>query len=270
MQICILRENQLSADHREAWDHLQCAWPLFDSPYFRPEFLRAVASVRPNVEIAVLKQAGELVGFFPFERGIMGTAQPLGNVLSDFHGVIASPHVHWSPRELLEACGLKSWTFHHLLAQQEPFHPFHWREADSPFMDLSLGYEAYRVSRRGAGSLMTKRMAQRKRKLEREHGTVTFDSDCREEAVFQQMLRWKSQQYRVCGLVDLFASPWIVELLRKIWQNTSPAFRGRLFALFVQGELVAVEFAMQSHRVLHSWFPCYNRAYARYGTGNLL
>lgn len=270
MQIQIFREDQLSLEHREAWEHWQQSCAPYDSPYFRPEFLQAVARVRPQVEVAVLTQAGEPVGFFPFERGIGGTAHPLGNILSDFHDVIACPNTKWSAKELLKASGLRSWKFHHLLANGPALRPFHWRVVDSPYMDLSQGFEAYRRSRREAGSQKTKQIAKKKRKLERDCGPVTLDLDCRDEAVFQQMLKWKSEQYRACGLVDLFATPWIVQLLHTIWQERRRAFHGRLFALYVRKELVAVEFAMQSHHVLHSWFPCYNPDYAKYGAGHVL
>lgn len=270
MQIHTFREDQLSPKHREAWEHLQQSCPPCDSPYFRPEFTRAVASVRPNAEVAVLTQAGEPTGFFPFERGVAGSAHPVGNILSDFHGMVACPKAKWSARELLKASGIKAWNFHHLLAKHHSFQPYHWRVINSPYMDLSKGYDAYQRSRRQAGSQKTKQIAKKKRKLERDYGQVTLDLDCRDEAVFEQMLKWKSQQYQACGLVDLFATPWIVQLLHKIWQERSRAFRGRLFALSVQGELIAAEFAMQSHHVLHSWFPSYNRDYAKYGVGHIL
>lgn len=262
--------ERLSPEHREAWRSVLQSATGFDSPYFRPEFTGLVAQVRPNVEVTVLTKSGEHVGFFPFERKTAHTAKPIAGVLSDFHGVIARPDVHWSASELLRASGLKAWDFHNLLVAGEEFHAGYWRVFDALAMDLSQGFEAYRLARRKAGSKHTKQIFQRKRKLERALGPLTVDTDCRDERVFERLWQWKSRQYQRHGLVNLFAIPWVGKLLRSIWHDTDAALRGRLFALYAGGELLAAEFAMQSGPVLHSWFPAYNRDYAKYGAGHIL
>ena len=77
------------------WCELQRTEPLLESPYFRPEFVRAVATVRTDVEIAVLKRDGTTVGFFPFQRGTLHIGRPVGGKLSDYHGVIARPDLEF-------------------------------------------------------------------------------------------------------------------------------------------------------------------------------
>jgi CelD/BcsL family acetyltransferase involved in cellulose biosynthesis len=270
MQFQTFPEERLTSEHREAWRAIQESVQQFDSPYFRPEFTRLVAQVRPNVEVTVLTHAGEHVGFFPFERKTDKTAEPVGNLLSDFHGVVARPDVHCSARELLEASGLRVWNFHHLLAAGNEFQTGYWRVVDALSMDLSQGFEAYRLTRRQSGSKHTKNISQRRRKLERELGPIVVDIDCRDERVFSQLWQWKSQQYRRHGLIDLPAIPWIGKLLRAIWGEAKRTFRGRLFALYANGELLAAEFALQSGPVLHSWFPAYDPGYAKYSVGHIL
>ncbi len=270
MQIQTFPADQLRPEHLEAWSHLQQSHSRFDSPYFRPEFTQQVAKVRPHVEVGVISQHGEPLGFFPFERGTGNVAAPVANLLSDFHAVVADPQTDWCPQELLKASKLSAWNFHHLLAECEKFEPAHWRVVDSPYMDLSEGFEAYRQARRKAGSQKTKQIAKKKRKLEREQGPVTVETDCRDERVFEQMLAWKSNQYQTNGLIDLFAMPWVVNLLHGIWQENRPEFCGRLYALYAKGQLVAAEFGMQSRQVLHSWFPSYDREFAKYGVGHIL
>jgi CelD/BcsL family acetyltransferase involved in cellulose biosynthesis len=150
------------------------------------------------------------------------------------------------------------------------FEAGYWRVVDALSMDLSEGFEAYRCARRLAGSKHTKQIFQRKRKLERELGPVVVDADCRDERVFEQLWEWKSQQYQMHGLMDLYHVAWIAKLLKAIRRETSRDFRGRLFALYAGGDLLAAEFALQSGPVLHSWFPAYNRRYAKYGAGHIL
>lgn len=270
MQIQVLPGRRLSPEHQEAWRSILHSVSQFDSPYFRPEFTQMVAKVRPKVEVAVLTHCGEHIGFFPFERKAAYTAEPVAGALSDFHGVIALPSLEWSAAELLEASGLEVWDFSHLLVAGDEFQAGYWRRNNALSMDLTQGFEAYRIARQQAGSKHTKQTFQRKRKLERELGPVTVDSDCRAERVFQELWQWKSQQYRKSGLKDLLAIPWIKELLRAIWQESNSSFRGRLFALYANGELLAAEFTMQSGSVLHSWFPAYNRRFAKYGAGHIL
>ena len=56
---------------------------------FGPEFTQAVAAVRGDVEVGVLEERGEPVGFFPFQRSRRNVARPVGGKMSDFQGLIA-------------------------------------------------------------------------------------------------------------------------------------------------------------------------------------
>ena len=67
-----------------------------------------------DVEIAVLEKERKPVGFFPFQRKF-GEGLPLSSILSDFHGAIVSPGVDWNLPNITRACGLRSYTFDHLL-----------------------------------------------------------------------------------------------------------------------------------------------------------
>ena len=64
------------------WCELQRTEPLLESPYFRPEFVRAVASVRTDVEIAVLMRDGTRTGAIvttrPEDRDAGATARGRG------------------------------------------------------------------------------------------------------------------------------------------------------------------------------------------------
>ena len=50
------------------WEDVRSSDPAFASPFFASEFTRAVASVRDDVEAAVLHEGRDPVGFFPFHR----------------------------------------------------------------------------------------------------------------------------------------------------------------------------------------------------------
>jgi CelD/BcsL family acetyltransferase involved in cellulose biosynthesis len=135
--------DQLTPEQVAAWASIQRADAALASPYFRPEFTQAVAAVRNDVEVGLLEDGGEPVGFFPFQRSGRNVARPVGGKMSDFQGVLARPDLAWDPRQLLQGCGLAAWHFDHLLASQQPLQPYHWSVAPSPYIDVSAGWEGY-------------------------------------------------------------------------------------------------------------------------------
>ena len=95
MKVHVLRPHELSADLIRTWSDIQCGETTFDSPYFTPEFTMAVANVRSGVEIGVIEDGSEVVGFFPFERFSRRIGKPVGaevERLSSDHQAIARIH----------------------------------------------------------------------------------------------------------------------------------------------------------------------------------
>ncbi len=269
MKISLVRPAELAAQ-RAVWRHLQGASPDLASPYFCPEFSEAVGAVRPGLRVAVLEENGRIAGFFPFERNWLGEGYPAGGRLSDYHGVIATPETSWSVAALLRGCRLASWRFDHLPATQSALAAPATREAASPALDLSHGFEAYRQQRRQEGSLWFAQLERKARKLAREKGPLRFEADVRERAVLERVLEWKSAQCRRTGTVDFFALRWTRELAERILAERSASFGGVLSALYAGEELVAAHLGMRSERAWHWWFPVYNRAFARYSPGGIM
>lgn len=261
---------ELSAVQRAAWVAIVDATPALESPYFRPEFSDAVAAVRDDVQVTVIADDGEPRGFFPFQRDPFGQGSPVGGRLSDFHAVIAPPELDWKLDELLAACGLVAFDFHHLLATQSQFKSCHSVVEDSPLIDVSEGFEAYRAGRRAAGSEELQHTLRKERKLEREVGPISFCEHTDSGDVFDQLIAWKQQQYAASGMTDLFGFAWTRKLLEQILAAQSPEFRGRLATLHVGERLVAVHLGMQSGAVLHSWFPAYDHDLSKYSPGLIL
>jgi CelD/BcsL family acetyltransferase involved in cellulose biosynthesis len=270
MKITVLPAAQLTAAHLDAWDRFQRADPALDSPYFRPEFTQAVAAVRADVRVALLEEGGEIGGFFPFQRGRLGTARPVGGKMCDFQGVIARRGLDFDAGALVRACGLHAWDFDHVPAAQTRFGPWQLATADSPFMDLSRGFDAYRAHCDRPGPMSFKRLAEKARKMERQIGPLRFVAHAAEPQALAALLVWKSAQYRRKKVTDVFAFGWTVQLLERVLAERSPAFRGMLHALYAGDQLAAVELILRSYGVCHSWFPAYNPDLARYSPGLLL
>ena len=266
IDIAIRRFDELNELEYQTWVWIVETIPEFDSPYFRPEFSESVAAVRDDVFVAVLSRNVRPVGFLPFQR-VGGEGRPVGGPLSDFHAVIAEPGVEWSVPQLLGECKLRTFHYHHLLASQSEFSE-HRAQADSHFIDLSKGFDAYEAERREAKTSEFKNALRKERKLKREH-RVRFEWSAGDEAL-DQLVSWKSDQYRRTELPNVFAADWTSNLLRRLKNLQEPDFGGLVSALFVDDQIAAVHFGIRSRKVLHYWFPAYGHSFKRYSPGLVL
>ncbi|AEG93648.1 GNAT family N-acetyltransferase [Ramlibacter tataouinensis] len=267
MKLSVIRPHELDAPAQARWRDLQLSNQALASPYFCPEFTRAVGSVRPDIRILVMEQgAGPAVGFFPFQLGPYGLGEPAGRPFSDHHGVIAAPGTRWDWGELLRAAGLVFWRFDHLCAAQAPAIPG-VRRVPSPALDLSQGFQAYKRRRLQAGVRRIGELDRGACKLARAVGPLRFELHSSSRAVFDTVLRLKSQQYRRTGARDVLAMPWARAMLEDIWRLDTPGFGGRLSALWAGDQLVSASLGMCSARVWHWWLPAYDTAHARHSPG---
>ncbi len=265
MNIKAIPANHLTPAQLVAWSRIQLDNPCFRSPFFRPEFTQLIASVRDDVEVGLMDEGGEPVGFFPFHRDRRDVARSVGLGVSDYQAVIVDGNARWTAEQLLRGCGLKAWQFDHLLAAQKPFERHHWLLSESPYIDLSNGFTRYRSEVRGSATL--KKVHQRARKIEREVGRLHLVAHAFDEDVFRLLLEWKTRQYARIGAVHHLAADWKVEVLRKVANTQGELFGGMLSALYAGDHLIAVHLGMVSSATLHGWFPAYNTAFARYSPG---
>ncbi len=270
LNIAVVSGHELSAGQRSAWVQLQAADGALASPFFHPEFTAAVASVRDDVHVALLEQAGAVVGFFPFQRGAGGAGLPVGAGRSNYHGVIAARGLRWDARQLMRHCGLRVWDFDHLIAAQAPFAPFHSHTTISYVIDLSNGFGPYLAAQRANGSRTVQRLREKARRFEREVGPLHFEPNERSGAALDALMRWKSAQYRRTGEQDRFAVAWNVGLLREIHARQTDGFAGMLAVLYAGDTLAAAVMGMRAGPVFHWWFPAYDPAFARYSPGLVL
>ena len=270
MKFSVIAPHELGRNDCYTWlslvrDNLSLA-----SPYFRPEFTAAAGRARSDARVCVLEDGARVVGYFPFQRGTLGAGRPIGGPLSDYQAVIAANDACFDVDELLKGSGLAYWEFDHLIASQALFRKHHRAYAASAFIDLSNGFEAYLSARRRSGSALFVQLERKARKLAREVGSVAFVTDCFDANVLEQVFTWKSEQCLRTGAPDYFAFSWTRELVERIFAAHEPHFSGILSALYAGDRLVAAHMGMRSERVLHWWFPVYDRDFARYSPGAIL
>ena len=240
------------------------------SPLFHPEFVRAVAEVRDGVEVAVLRDASRIVGFFPYCRHRGDVGRPVAASLTDFQGLIASSDIDITAEQIVRSCGLRAWHFDHLLATQPVFAPYHHAQAESPYVDLKDGFEAFAAQRRKAGSSQVATAMRKLRKIERDVGPLHLEPISADVDVFDQVIEWKVDQYRRIKSVNHLAPDWTVALLRRVVSHQGQQFGGMMSALYAGDELIAAHLGMRNGSVMHWWFPTYNRQFMSYSPGIIL
>lgn len=77
MDIGVYRPGELTAADRAVWTATQSqarllGAPELANPFLSPEFTPAVGRCRRGVRIAVVREEGEPVAFFPFQRTRLG------------------------------------------------------------------------------------------------------------------------------------------------------------------------------------------------------
>jgi CelD/BcsL family acetyltransferase involved in cellulose biosynthesis len=261
MKITSIAARSLARDLLPKWAALQQSNHHLASPFFCPEYTAAIAGAREDVFVGLLEQAGEVVGFFPFQRARRTLGQPVGWPMCDYQAVVAAPDAVWDAEELLRGCGLEIWDFDHLLLSQSPFTIFHRLRRESPIVNLAGDSGAYFRQNQ-----ILVELSRKTRKLEREIGPVRFVPQLADHATLDRLLGWWSRKWTGEDQVG----NWHRDAFHTILDTQTDRFAGMLSALYAGDQLAAVSFGMRSRTVWHYWFPAYDSDLARYSPGATL
>ncbi len=269
LRVVRIGANELTREQVVRWTEIQEASALLHSPFFRPEFTQAVATVRGDVEVGILNRGEEIVGFLPFQRRGQWFGRPVAAGLNDFQAVICDANCGFDPQQLLRGCGLLTWKFDHLVVAHSAMESYTRYHHPSPYMNLASGFTAFLANQPSTKRRMPLTL-RKTRKLEREHGPLRFVAHSTDPRVFQFLRERKSAQWQRTGEADVFALPWTVELLNRLNREQNPNCCGMLSALYAGDRLIAAMQSLRSGGVLHAWFTTYEPSLAKYSPGWLL
>nr|WP_030660665.1 GNAT family N-acetyltransferase [Streptomyces cellulosae] len=270
LDMTVHRTGELDASLREAWHRAMDESPVYANPFLAPEFAMGVGRHRGGARVAILREGGEPVGFFPFERNALGVGRAIGLGLSDCQALVHRPGVTWDSDELLRACGLSIFEFDHLVEEQKPFGRHVTGTFASPVIDLEPGGDDYAKWLRGTYPGLAKTTLKKERRLGRDLGEMRFVYDERDPAVLRTLMRWKSAQYRRTGRMDRFARPWIVDLVNHLFHVREEHFFGVLSVLYAGDRPVAAHFGPTSRTVFAAWFTAYDPELSYYSPGLIM
>jgi len=267
VQISVIRPSELGSAEIACWRSMQRETGLLANPFLSPEFAIAIDRFRPDARLAVLADGSAIAGFFPFQRRRFGVGVPIGAGLTDCQGLVHAPAADWDPRELLRACQLAEWQFDHLVSDQAPFERYVSALVPSPVIDLSDGFAAYREKLRVKSPRFGSDVARKARRLQREAGELGFAIDSHDAPALRALMKWKSDQYRRNGWADVFARPWITDLINYLFSIRSDHFAGLLSVLYAGETPIAAHFGIRSRHILAHWFPAYDVRFSRQSPG---
>jgi CelD/BcsL family acetyltransferase involved in cellulose biosynthesis len=270
MIIALMKPGDLTAADRARWVELQQQTIDLASPFFSPHFIHTASVHRPAVELAVLRVDDETVGFLPCERYARTHARPIAAKINDFQGGVFCEQRQFDAARLLRLCRLSSWQFDHLPLQQQWASRGCVLTAESPYVDLSEGFNAYLAGLMARSGSRIKTILRKERKLTREVGPVRLVFHEPDAGVFQTLLKWKSDHLQSTGKRDPFQQPWVRGLFEDLRLSREDECQGVVSALYAGDTLAAAHFGIGSARVLHWWVPTYNPSLERYSPGGIL
>lgn len=273
MKFSQITTSELDPGLLTQWQQLQSVSTVYRSPYYHPQYSQIIADARPDVRILVIEDAGQVIGFFPYHKTNRFRADVIGGGLTDYQGPICSFQYHLPVGEMLKAMGVAYMGFNHMPQERHDFSACAWSHSRSLTLNLEGGFAAYaqRLNDKRDASLL-KKVETNERKLARKFGALSFTMDSRSATEFDALLAGKSAQFTrtLSAEHDIFATPWIRDVVYGIFSQHNTDFGGILSSLYAGDKMIAAHFGMRSGPILHYWFPWYDTDYAEFSPGLIL
>lgn len=260
--------SALTDQDRSAWRAMRTGDDALASPYFSLDYLTVLDSVYPGVEVLRVTDAGTPVAFLPYRRDMIGTGRAPDGLLGDLHGVIAAPDTRIDLLAMLRQCGLGGYAYSAAPYQQARHGLAGISGEGNQVMDLTTGFEGYLAERYEASSSF--RRTHRKIEKLLDSGEVQITHDTFNEAAFRRLIELKQDGYAGAGHFDVFSLGWPEALLRSLTGTPGGDVSGVFSIMKIGGEFAAACFCMRSERVLHYWFPGYEKAFSESKPGHAM
>jgi len=272
----ILSADALPEDVLRFWAALCEKQPQYRSPFFSPAFTRAVASVREDVYVCLLKREGRLVGVLPFEFStprarLLRVAEPVGADFNDFFGVLLEPDLKLSHYDLLRLAGLNGLWAMNLHHQQTDLGIIGLDRYPGSAIAYGPDPAAYWARVRSENSHFTAQTERRERRLVKDHGPlrIRLHTDGL-EMVLEHLIDIKRKQYRRTGVPDVMRPEWKRRLMHRLARENDCQCTGMLSTVHAGETWVASHLGLRNGPLLHYWFPVYNEDLSKYSPGHIL
>lgn len=249
-----------------AWESFRAQNPKLYSPYFHPDYTRAVSRLRDDVKIAVLEEGDEILALLPYQGDSF--ARPVGAPMTDYHGMIGGADYLYDLKDILNDTPVGAYHFSALIGDIADTGD----EAQAgAVMSLPEGSQAWRNSRDSSFNKHQKSLRRRIRKVSEEVGTPHFVSQSGSEEAFNALIEWKVAQYEATGYYNVLGAGWTLDLLKSLWQKGAKSdLRVDMHCLYFGDELAAIDTGLTDGKTYHSWIVAYNPDFHTYSPGTQL
>lgn len=279
VNLFIRKIDELSQAESLAWDDLHAVDAELNQAFLSRTYIGHVARVNPGVRIVVGYEKGEPAFFLPLQRrhGLVsrfGVFEPVGDVMTDYFGVVAKRGIQLSPAHLLAATRgrINAILFTHLDQTQARF-GLHGDERRIG-LRTRLGEPSidYWSRLRITDKKLVADTERREKKLQKEMGPLSFEwQSSALDADLTWLIEAKKGQYSRTGKMHAALFENVnVELLRRLSGTSKTECSGILSVLRCGEEIVAAHFGLRCRDVLHVWFPVYDKKFANYSPGRIL
>jgi CelD/BcsL family acetyltransferase involved in cellulose biosynthesis len=265
----LVHPKDLTARDGAAWQAILAAEPSFSSPLLTPGFAILVGEQRSNARVAIIRNKGNSIGFFPFLAQSNGSARAIGAPFSDYHGLIATKGAAIDLDEMMRAAGIRSWPYAGLIDPENRFAAANSGTQEAYQIVLGQGGAAEHLEMvRSRSAKRFKNWRRLEHKLERDHGAITVSAPDTDPEAFALLLKWKRDQLYRSGLQDILRPQWVRAMMASLLTQTDSAFGGLMITLRVAGKPVAAHFGARSGAVFHPWIAAFDPAFTEYSVGN--
>jgi CelD/BcsL family acetyltransferase involved in cellulose biosynthesis len=268
LRLSIVHPREVTGSALARWDAYTSADPALAGPFLTSTFVQVIGRHRAVARVAVLDD-GERIAYLPFEADRERVGHLFGGGLSDQQALIGPPDFECDLPAVVRGLQVRELRFDHLVGPMTPFAPYVSSRHPSYVIDVSCGYAAYERDRASSSNVL-KQAAAGQRRLGRDHGDVEVVWDSVDPRDLELLVRWKEQQYRRTGVRDVFADPWVLDVLRELRARDHPDCSPRLAVLRAGGRVVALHLGLARAGVLASWFPVYDPDFHAVSPGNIL
>jgi len=244
------------------WRAHQSARPALQSPYLTPEWAQIVGAARADARVCVI-DGGR--GFFGAQRLSRFAAMGLGAPVTDYQGVVGETDLNVEPALLCRALKVGRIDLTHV---PEGAAPLKASGADGSWIaETHSGRDLYEAGLKLRRGEFVRQADKKARKFARERGAPEFRVASPNVEDFVTLIGWKNEQLACTNQPEIWATPWVRQVLDACFAARDGHFAGQLFTMHIDERLIGAAFGLRSGRVLHVWLIAHDSEFDSYSPG---
>lgn len=270
MQVTLIRPSELGRSEAEQWRAFQGSSQLMSHPFLSLSYARTWETATPSARVAVVEDNGQIQAFIPFELGAGKIAGPLGGAHTALDGMVTSG-VPLNMPAVVRKAGLRGWRFEHVPVDLKALDPHRYSGPNHcrtvSYVDLSGGYDKYLSDLSDGTRKRIARTEAYRRALHRKVGSVSFEWRVPKPEYFDQLMEWKSAQYR--NAREMSEHQEVMSVLRELSLMDTDDCRGLIGVLFAGEQTAAVTLCLEAPGIITLYTLAYNPEFARFSAGTM-